>query len=400
LFAAVAIVFATGLLDDLLTLQPKQKLLGQVMAAVLVWCSGLHVELFHGAVFDQWLSLPITVFWLLACSNAFNLIDGLDGLCAGAALFGTATMAVAAAMDHNTALLALTLPLAASLVAFLCFNFNPASVFLGDCGSLTLGFLLGCFSLVWVEQAHSVLGFTAPLMAMSLPLLDTTIAIARRFVRNRPIFSPDRGHVHHKVLDFGNSVRKTAIILYTFCAMAGVCGLLASRSSSELRAAIFAAFCGCVLVAVRYLRYAEFASMFHLVAGRVMFRVIDDRVRIGQLHSALDKCRNESEALQLIEKASLELGFSRAVVAESETMASNAHTEMIALIIPLDDDRRLMLEYSGSDHRPIPLATMRDAVQSWFSRRAFSADLFPGADLESDDFAASTVTAPAQSEAA
>jgi hypothetical protein len=118
------------------------------------------------------------------------------------------------------------------------------------------------------------------------------------------------------------------------------------------------------------------------------------------LHSALDKCRNESEALQLIEKASLELGFSRAVVAESETMASNAHTEMIALIIPLDDDRRLMLEHSGSDHRPIPLATMRDAVQSWFSRRAFSADLFPGADLESDDFAASTVTAPAQSEAA
>jgi UDP-GlcNAc:undecaprenyl-phosphate GlcNAc-1-phosphate transferase len=116
------------------------------------------------------LAAPVTILWLVACTNAFNLIDGVDGLAAGLGLFATATILIAALLQHNFALAVATTPLAGALIGFLRYNFNPATIFLGDSGSLFIGFLLGCLGAIWSEKSTTILGMTAPLMALSIPI--------------------------------------------------------------------------------------------------------------------------------------------------------------------------------------------------------------------------------------
>lgn len=203
LVPAAGVVFATGLLDDFMGLNAWQKLFGQVCAAGLAYWGGVHVVGFGGFHAGGWWSLPLTVFWLVACANAFNLIDGVDGLATGIGLFATFTTLAAAVLQNNVGLAMAMAPLLGALLAFLRYNFNPASIFLGDCGSLTIGFLLGCAGAMWSQKSATILGMTAPLLALAVPLLDTTIAIVRRFLRHQPIFGADRGHVHHKLLDRG-----------------------------------------------------------------------------------------------------------------------------------------------------------------------------------------------------
>ena len=121
--------------------------------------------------------MPLSILWLVGCTNAFNLIDGLDGLAAGVGLFATITMLLAAFANHNLQLALVTMPLAGALIGFLRYNFNPASVFLGDCGSLLIGFLLGCYGVMWSQKSATLLGMTAPLMALAIPLLDAALSI-------------------------------------------------------------------------------------------------------------------------------------------------------------------------------------------------------------------------------
>jgi UDP-GlcNAc:undecaprenyl-phosphate GlcNAc-1-phosphate transferase len=147
--------------------------------------------------------LPVTVLWLLACANAFNLIDGLDGLASGVGLFATLTTLCAALMHGDMELALATAPLAGALIGFLRYNFNPASIFLGDCGSLSIGFLLGCYAVMWSQKSATLLGMAAPAIVLAAPLVDTALSIARRFIQHKPIFGADRGHLHHRLLDRG-----------------------------------------------------------------------------------------------------------------------------------------------------------------------------------------------------
>src|SRR4029079_2155009 len=139
-----------------------------------------------GFTAPAWLSLPLTIAWLVLCANAFNLIDGVDGLAAGMGLFATSTMLVAAVLGDHVALALATAPLLGALVAFLRYNFNPASIFLGDSGSLTIGFLLGCCGALWSQKSATILGMVAPMMALAVPLLDAVMAVVRRFLRYEP----------------------------------------------------------------------------------------------------------------------------------------------------------------------------------------------------------------------
>src|ERR1035441_2910506 len=163
-------------------------------------------------------------------TNAFNLIDGLDGLAVGVGIFATATAFLSALLSGNIALALLTAPLLGALLGFLPYNFNPASIFMGDCGSLTVGFLLGCFGVIWSAKAATVLGMTAPLIALAIPLLDTALAISRRFLRHQPIFGADRRHIHHRLLARGFTPRRVAYMIY---ASAGVTAALALLLSSS-----------------------------------------------------------------------------------------------------------------------------------------------------------------------
>ncbi len=216
LLPASGVIFLTGLVDDIIGLKPKQKLAGQFAAAALAVALGARLTIAHGLFSSPWISIPLSIFWLIGCSNALNLIDGLDGLASGVGLFAVGTTLLAAILHGNMGLAMATVPLFGCLLAFLRYNFSPASIFLGDCGSLTMGFMLGCFGLIWSQNSGTFLGMAAPLMALALPLVDVALSIGRRFLRSAPIFSGDRGHIHHMVLARGFKPRDTALILYGF----------------------------------------------------------------------------------------------------------------------------------------------------------------------------------------
>jgi UDP-GlcNAc:undecaprenyl-phosphate/decaprenyl-phosphate GlcNAc-1-phosphate transferase len=224
-----ALVFMIGLLDDTKGLPPLMKLSAQMVACMVAFIGGVHVGLPHwfgaGA---WWFGLPTTVFWLLLCTNAFNLIDGMDGLSGGLGLFALLTLICYALLGNNFPLLLATVPLAGALLGFLPFNLNPASVYLGDSGSYMIGFALGCFAAVWSEKSATLLGIAAPLMALAVPLVDVVLVVVRRFLRRKPIFSADRLHIHHRLLERGLTPRRVVLVLYGTACIGAVLALLST----------------------------------------------------------------------------------------------------------------------------------------------------------------------------
>lgn len=253
---ATGVMFLVGFMDDILELRPVHKLLGQVVAASLAVFLGVRLDLHH---LPPAACAVVSVAWLICCTNAVNLIDGMDGLATGVSLLASVTVLGIAMLYGHFGLALVTAPLAGALLAFLRYNFAPASVFLGDCGSLTIGFLLGCFGLVWSQHAQSVLGLTAPLMALALPLTDVGLAIGRRFLRNVPIFEGDRGHIHHRVLALGFSTRHTALILYGACCAFASLAVLATVSNKALPFLVLLLIL--IVLGISRLGYTEFIAV-------------------------------------------------------------------------------------------------------------------------------------------
>lgn len=308
---AAAVMFAVGLIDDLWGLKPWQKLTGQIVACGLACYSGILIVDIIGVHGVGWWTIPVTIFWLLASTNAFNLLDGMDGLAGGAGLFATLTIFIAALLQgHNVALALATVPLAGALLGFLRYNFAPATVFLGDSGSLVIGFVLGCFGVIWTQKSATLLGMTAPIMALSIPLLDVTLAVVRRLLRRQPIFTADRGHIHHRLLDRGMSPRRAAIALYALCSLVAVFSLLYSQYHNDRVAGIIViVFCAVAWMGIQYLGYAEFTA-----AGRLLFRGDLQRAYRVQLElhtfdRALVLARSPEDCSALIRKTALQFGL-------------------------------------------------------------------------------------------
>ncbi len=296
IIAAIFIVLLTGLWDDLFQLKPWQKMSGLLFAALLVWGAGLHVRTF-GLQGIPYITLPVTVIWLVGCANAFNLIDGMDGLAAGLGSLATLTILVGAIGYQRYDLILLTLPLLCCLLAFLYFNFNPASIFLGDSGSLTLGFTLGCFGAICSHKAVTLLGLTAPLIAFAIPLSDVAVAIARRFLRNQPIFSPDTGHIHHRLLHAGMNVRRATLLLYGCAAFASCVSLALSASQQgTVGGIIVILFSLSLLAAIRKLGYREFTLLRQFITSNFLRRWIAEQTRLDQLDERLAETHTLQEA--------------------------------------------------------------------------------------------------------
>lgn len=312
LLPAAGVVFLTGLLDDVAGLKPIQKLLGQITAALLAYWAGFGVHVFQGQPLEDWVSLPLTVFWLVACSNALNLIDGMDGLAAGVAFFATATMLVAALIHEELAMAVVTAPLLGALLGFLRYNFNPASIFLGDSGSLLVGFLLGCYGALWTHKSATLLGMTAPLIALSLPLLDTTVAIIRRFLRKQPIFTADRGHIHHKLLDLGWTPRRAALTLYAIGGAAAALSLLYDVVQNDFGGLVIVIFCGAAWLGVQHLGYAEFGIASRLLIRGQLRGIIDAQIRLQAFERELDAISDIERLWKRIEEGCRDFGFAGA----------------------------------------------------------------------------------------
>jgi len=305
LLPGLALVFGTGLVDDRFNLRPWQKLVGEVAAAVWMWTAGVRITIPGQA---QWLSLMLTVGWLILCANAFNLIDGVDGVAAGLGLTATLTSLAAALLHGDTMLALATAPLAGCLLGFLRYNFNPASIFLGDSGSLSIGFLLGTYAVIWSEKSATLLGIAAPAMALALPLIEVGLSIARRFLRNEPIFKGDRGHIHHRLLDRGFTPRRVALVLYGAGGVAATLSLVRNRFPGL----VFLLFLVVAYAGVRYLSYAEFRAVARFVRNGLR-PVLGAQVRVELLERSLRAASDPGECWAAIAAAGRALGYGRVV---------------------------------------------------------------------------------------
>jgi UDP-GlcNAc:undecaprenyl-phosphate/decaprenyl-phosphate GlcNAc-1-phosphate transferase len=348
---AAGLIFAIGLTDDLIGLKPWQKLLGQVAAAGLAFWAGVRVAGVAGFFPDHiWLSLPLTLFWLLACTNAFNLVDGLDGLAAGMGLVASLTMVVAALQAQNMQLAYASIPLVGALVAFLCYNFNPATVFLGDSGSMLIGFFLGCFGVVWAQKSATLVGMTVPLLAVAIPLLDVSLTILRRFLRNQPIFSADRGHIHHRLLDRGLAPSRAVLVLYLVCAAAAAFALLLTHPYAGFYyGPIVLVICIVALIGIRQLRYAEFGLASRLLFGGELQRTLGGQIRLEMLAEKLGGAQSEEDCWRVLAASIDDFGFAAVELSLrghrwQKSIPGSLDSECWSLQVPISDQDWLRLK--------------------------------------------------------
>ncbi|WP_432662590.1 MraY family glycosyltransferase [Wukongibacter baidiensis] len=233
-----SLIAIMGIVDDIKPLPAKVKLLVQIIAACILIKFGMKIEyvtnffnidgtdfLSKGTIAFGILSIPITIFWVVGITNTVNLIDGLDGLAAGISAIAALTLAyVAYANPHlynSEQTVMMTLALAGSCVGFLPYNFNPAKIFMGDTGSLFLGFMLAAISINGFIKGATALAMVVPVLALGLPIFDTTFAILRRARNGRPIMEADKGHLHHRLLSIGLGQKRAVLVLYAISFLLG-----------------------------------------------------------------------------------------------------------------------------------------------------------------------------------
>jgi UDP-GlcNAc:undecaprenyl-phosphate GlcNAc-1-phosphate transferase len=365
---AAALVLVIGLLDDLVGLRPWQKLSGQVLAAVAACWSGVYIGGIQGYSLHVWLGVPITIVWLLACTNAFNLIDGVDGLSAGIGLFATVTMLLAALLQKNVPLALATVPLAGALLGFLRYNFSSATIFLGDSGSLLIGFLLGCYGVLWSDKSATILGISAPMMALAVPLLDTTLAIARRFLRQQSIFAGDRGHVHHRLLDRGFSPRKVALSLY------GVCAIFALLSLSIVWqppvGLVIVLFCTFTWICIQYLGYLEFEIIGRMFRDGSFRHLLTSEIYLHAFKERLAQAASPPECWEILRENLNQFGFHKAQICFGDQLYRHESMneepgESWIISLPLSDVSWMELHRKlQSQVRPNVVAGFVDVVHS------------------------------------
>ena len=225
------VLVLVGIIDDKTDMPAKIKLLGQIFAACIVVAAGVRVEFMTnfilGGVFPLYIfSVPFTVLWIVAITNAVNLIDGLDGLAAGTSIIAAATMAISGYATGQTEMASMALILIGASLGFLKYNFHPAKIFMGDTGSMFLGYNLSVLAIMGFTKSFTVLSLVTPILVLAIPILDTLFAIIRRKMNNKPIFKPDKNHLHHCLLNYGFSHRNTVLIIYAVSAVLALCGLI------------------------------------------------------------------------------------------------------------------------------------------------------------------------------
>ncbi|MDQ0254505.1 UDP-GlcNAc:undecaprenyl-phosphate GlcNAc-1-phosphate transferase [Evansella vedderi] len=229
------VIVLVGVLDDIYNLSAKMKLAGQITAALIVIIyGGLQIEFinlpFGGVLEFGLLSIPITLFWIVAITNAINLIDGLDGLAAGVSAIALVTLGAMAVIMGNYYVIIIALVLLASTLGFLYFNFHPAKIFMGDTGALFLGYMIAVLSLLGFKNI-TLVALIIPVLILGVPIADTIFAIIRRRISKIPFYVPDRSHLHHSLLDYGFSHRQTVLIIYLFSAIFSIAAILFSMAT-------------------------------------------------------------------------------------------------------------------------------------------------------------------------
>ena len=241
-----AIIVALGIFDDVLALGAKLKFVVQIVAAATPVCIGdLQIGLFTNLnplsdtpfVHLGILAVPVTIIWIVGITNAVNLIDGLDGLAVGVSSIAAITMLAVALLTGNMPIAITMAALAGACIGFMPYNLNPAKIFMGDTGSTFLGYMLATVSIMGLFKFYAVISFAVPFLILGLPIFDTANAIIRRVAAGRSPMSPDRGHVHHKLIDMGFNQKQAVAILYAISATLGLTAVVLT-SSGEVKAIV------------------------------------------------------------------------------------------------------------------------------------------------------------------
>ena len=257
LLGAVLIV-ACGAIDDVISLRAWIKLLVQIAAAVIAVLHGVVIEIFRNpnifsdneALILGALAVPVTILWIVGITNSVNLIDGLDGLAVGVSTIASTTMFVVALLVSEGGVAVILAALMGACLGFMPYNLNPAKIFMGDTGSLLLGYVLATVSVVGMFKFYAIVTFVVPILALFLPLFDTLCAIVRRLLRGQSPMHPDRGHLHHRLIDMGLSQKQAVAVLYSISAVLGLCAVVLATSGALRTFLLVAAAAAAVAVGV------------------------------------------------------------------------------------------------------------------------------------------------------
>ena len=252
------VIVIGGMIDDIKELSPKYKLLIQIIAAGCLLISGVRISIltnpfreFYPYLNIGWVTIPVTIIWIVGVTNAFNLIDGLDGLAAGIAFISSVTLMIVSIINGRLEPAFLTAVLSGAILGFIPYNFNPASIFMGDTGSQLLGFLLAAISIEGAIKSATAFVIAVPILAFGLPIYDTLFAMIRRKVSGKSIMQADRGHLHHRLLDMGLSQKQAVIIMYFISAILGGIAIIAMQISNQ-RAYFLLALVAVIIVSIAW----------------------------------------------------------------------------------------------------------------------------------------------------
>ena len=286
-----------GIVDDVRGVSAARKLLVQVCVAIAVVALGFKIRFIalpSLPVIDGALVYPLSVLWIVGLTNAVNLIDGLDGLAAGLAALGLIPVIVVAIATGNLVLALICCTLAGSVLGFLVFNFHPARIFMGDSGSMFLGFILSLVTVQGSVKGPLLVSFLAPVLALGLPIMDTLLAITRRALLGQPLFAGDDGHIHHRLRQSGLSHRGTVLTMYGIAlllAVGSLCILMYRTKAIGVTLGGTALLCGVLMRRIGYLPLREVRGILRRTAeirGRNRDRYARLRTLVDQLHNARD----------------------------------------------------------------------------------------------------------------
>lgn len=248
--AGSLLIVGVGIIDDVMQLRASIKFVVQIIAALIVVFSDVRIEAISmpiafvpgGILSLGVLSVPITVLWIVGVTNAVNLIDGLDGLAVGISSIATFSLFFIAILAGEPTVAILAAALAGSCLGFLPYNFNPAQIFMGDTGSTFLGYMLSIICIQGLFKGYVLISFIVPFLILGLPIFDTAFAILRRIKNKKPIMSPDRGHLHHRLMDMGFSQKQTVAILYVITMILGLSAVMVVGQGAYTAIIIVATF--------------------------------------------------------------------------------------------------------------------------------------------------------------
>jgi UDP-GlcNAc:undecaprenyl-phosphate GlcNAc-1-phosphate transferase len=353
LLIPATLIFFFGIYDDFKGTTATQKIIAQIAAAGIIYALGLRIDSLSSPFGGTWqlpalLSFPLTALWIVIVTNAFNLIDGIDGLAAGASVFALLSILIFSIAQGNPEISLIAVVLVGAVIGFLRFNFNPATIFLGDSGSLFLGFMAAALSLAGSQKGSTIIAIAIPLVSFGLPVVEAGLSLVRRFLGGDSLLAGDGGHIHHMLLRRGLTQRQAVILLYGICALFSLFGLMLLNPQRNLAALIFFVLGVGVVFGVQHLRYAEFSVLGDQIKDEVRRRrrALAVNVKVRRTSATLSSAQTPEQFLSAL-----------------DTML--ATNEFDCVLLELSRETEVFAPYAARFQRLFPDGGERRVVWAW-----------------------------------